>query len=57
MLKVDAQTYQEILEAVLKCATRCFFRGNEEDATKAIGEEYKECTDEIFKILGGKIEQ
>jgi hypothetical protein len=57
MFKLTAEEYQQILDVVLNYATRCFFRGKQgEDATEAIGEEYKKCTDEIYKALGGKID-
>jgi hypothetical protein len=64
MFKVDDQTYQAILEAVAKCATNCFFRGAEYQrmgcegkSEQMIGEEYKHCMNEIFKILGGELKQ
>jgi hypothetical protein len=56
MLKLDPQdaaTYQEILAAVLKCATNCFFKGRTHEyvAATAIEEEYLECSRKIYKAL------
>lgn len=56
MLDVNAQAYQDILDAVLKCATNCFFRGKQrEGAITAIGEEYRECLEVITKSLEVKV--
>lgn len=59
MFKVDDQTYQAILEVVLKCATNCYFKGLEgiAPAAAAIEEEYQECVMQIYKLLGGEIKQ
>lgn len=54
--KVDKETYKKITEAVLDCAEHCYFRAQKkEDPVDVIKEEYRVCTDKIFKLLGGEI--
>lgn len=59
--KVDADTYQNITKVILRRMRRLHFGvldNRDHDQTyEMLESEYKECTDEIFKLLGGKIEQ
>lgn len=57
MGKINDKDYQIILNAVLKCAITCYFKGvrNIEPATEAIKAEYLDCTAELYKILVGEL--